>query len=396
MNEYLSKKFRFISFISIIGVVLIHSYNYRFFIPKKIIIKLLTSVTVIPAKYGLEHTSIIASKIGLFFQFSISNGFARFAVPMFFLTSGYFFFRKFSKSYKLNNYITQIKKRIKSLVIPYILWTIIAGIIVYVFSLTLLPSIGDVFIYFYNHIGKWIISSPAYQLWFIGDLMKLTIISPIIYFLVKKFKKKFLFIIFIVWLLNITLTGPTILKFVFNHLNIEVSSIIYSLLRLSIDGIFFFSLGTYLAIFNKEDLMLRKNKKVMWITLSLWVILTVIYSILAISQTANALVLLFLYKTIQILGILSIWTFYDYFITNWDKNKFIKLAVASTFLIYVSHVPLLGILKRLYFKILGHGSLTHLTAYIILPILMILMGMVLHIVLKKYSKTTYNILTGNR
>ncbi|MCQ2964234.1 MAG: acyltransferase [archaeon] len=280
---------------------------------------------------------------------------------MFFLTSGYFFFRKFSKSYKFNNYIVQIKKRIKSLFIPYILWTIIGGTIVYIFYLTLLPSIGEA--YHFENIVKWIIFplnfSPTFQLWFIVDLMKLTIISPIIYFLVKKFKKKYLLIIFILWLLEIRLIGTVV-----NHLNIEIISTIYSSLKMQfMDGIFFFSLGSYLAIFNKENLLLRKNKKVMWITISLWLIFGVVYSILAISKTTNLFTLQFLQKTVQILGMLSIWTFYDFYITNWDKNKIIKLGVASTFMIYVSHEPILLIIRQLYFKTLGYGSLTHLTVY---------------------------------
>ena len=74
MNSYLSKKISFLSMISMIAVVFIHAYNYTdsFLQPNTIITE------------GLH--------LGACVQFAISNALARFAVPLFFMISGFLFF----------------------------------------------------------------------------------------------------------------------------------------------------------------------------------------------------------------------------------------------------------------------------------------------------------------
>ena len=58
--------------------------------------------------------SVVNSKVFYFFSESIT----RFAVPMFFMMSGITFF----KNYDNKKYLTKIKARIFTLVIPYLLW----------------------------------------------------------------------------------------------------------------------------------------------------------------------------------------------------------------------------------------------------------------------------------
>ena len=89
------KKKEFISFILSILVFFIHSYFAQ-------------------DNVGNSLISVVNQKTSFFFSRSITQ----FAVPMFFMLSGISFF----KEYNNKKYITKIKSRIFTLVIPYLLW----------------------------------------------------------------------------------------------------------------------------------------------------------------------------------------------------------------------------------------------------------------------------------
>lgn len=66
-----------------------------------------------------------------FISIMISKSFARFAVPFFFVVSGFFFCQsKYMNSGDKNDYLILIKKKFHSLLIPYLLWCIYGAIVV--------------------------------------------------------------------------------------------------------------------------------------------------------------------------------------------------------------------------------------------------------------------------
>lgn len=89
------KKKEFLSFLSSILVFFIHSY-------------------FAPNNLGNGFISIVNQKTSFFFSRSITQ----FAVPMFFMLSGISFF----KEYNSKKYLTKIKSRVYTLIIPYLLW----------------------------------------------------------------------------------------------------------------------------------------------------------------------------------------------------------------------------------------------------------------------------------
>lgn len=112
MNDYLSKKIKFLSFFAMIGVVYCHAYNYfdRF----------LQSRTVLSE----------GANPGAMLQFFIINGLVRFAVPLFFIFSGYLFFVHFEFTWK--GYLQKVLKRVRTLVVPFLIWTALAGTFLYI------------------------------------------------------------------------------------------------------------------------------------------------------------------------------------------------------------------------------------------------------------------------
>lgn len=126
----------------------------------------------------------------VFFSEYLSLG----AVPTFFFISGYLFFRN---GFSLELYKRKLKSRVKSLLIPYILWSLIAFAIL---SIKYLPVFASYFEnlhknpYDLNLFLMSFVDRPVpdgfttnhtpllYPLWYVRDLILLVILSPLIYY----------------------------------------------------------------------------------------------------------------------------------------------------------------------------------------------------------------------
>ena len=156
------KKKEFISFLLSILVFFIHS---RF----------------APDIVGDSLISVINCRVSYFFSESIT----RFAVPMFFMMSGITFF----KNYDNKKYLTKIKARFFTLVIPYLLWNTIwmlweiftSHSFIANFSpdnmpypLTLISILKGIFFYSCN-----------VPFWFVLDLIIFSFAAPIVFLIIK-------------------------------------------------------------------------------------------------------------------------------------------------------------------------------------------------------------------
>lgn len=156
------KKKEFISFISSILVLFIHSYFAQDIASNSFI-------------------SVINHKFSFFFSRSITQ----FAVPMFFMLSGISFF----KEYNNKKYLTKIKSRICTLVIPYLLWNTvwmlweILGSYSFLakfsatgnpYPLTLVSILKGIFFYGCN--------TPF---WFVFDIIVFSFAAPLLFLIIR-------------------------------------------------------------------------------------------------------------------------------------------------------------------------------------------------------------------
>jgi len=116
MNKYQSDKLRTISFFLILLVVMVHSTN-------------------LSVRIDANFTTINKG-VNSFFQNFISDGIAKIASPLFFAISGYLFFLNINEG-KPAEFLEKYKKRFRTLVIPYLLWSIF-GLIFY-FAIQSIP-----------------------------------------------------------------------------------------------------------------------------------------------------------------------------------------------------------------------------------------------------------------
>ena len=210
MSEYLSKKIKFMSFFSIIAVVFIHAYNFK--------------------DSSLEYYTIISEgkNWGAILEYTISAGLARFTVPLFFMISGFLFYRNYELS--VRGYFTKVKKRFFSLFIPFVLWAAISiGFVValkYGLGLT-----SSEYVNAYNpntSLVDSLLFPQAFQLWYVKALLFFTIISPIGYLLIKHGGIAIVSFLFVLWVTNvypelfITLIRDALTLFFSRHCHITI------------------------------------------------------------------------------------------------------------------------------------------------------------------------------
>lgn len=120
MDSTLSNKIRFISFASILMVVLLHSYNLSYW-------------------YELSdpHRQILNS-VSLFVQIFFTEGITRIAVPLLFTLSGFLFF--YTLDFSFAGFVSKFRRRMRSLVVPYLIVSILwlaTGLLLYKYKTTL-------------------------------------------------------------------------------------------------------------------------------------------------------------------------------------------------------------------------------------------------------------------
>lgn len=343
MNTYLSDKFKIVSFFSIVAVIYAHTFYWE--------------------NQPFAINSFIQSFIGLGIV-------KRIAIPLFFAISGYLFFLKTDKG--LVSVIKKMKSRVRSLLLPYILWNIWFELVYVLLYFT--PQISS---FVNSDIVEKIINQNVwttlvmvfwepggFHLWFIKYLFLVILCTPILYYSLKKIPE-----------LTVILT----------------SSI--CLITNNIDGfwlaLMWFSIGGYLAIKKRNLLFVPLPIVKYGCILALLIDATCIGAQLYINP-----VIQFLF---MILGVGGAWWGVDCMIkTSLTNMEWLNKLCGYTFFIYLFHEPTLNVLKKLPPVFLGQSQWVYLGCYLVVPWVMILLAVGVGALIKRVAPTTYGILVGGR
>ena len=361
IDEYLSKKISFLSMISMIAVVFIHAYNYTdtFLQPNTIITE------------GLHPGACV--------QYAISNALTRFAVPLFFMISGFLFF--FGKDFGPSVYVAQIKKRCRSVLSVFVIFSVISFVVCQiVYSFTGEGVIGMIDERINKNILYILFQNPfAFQLWFLAQLFIMSIVSPVVYFLVKKLKFICPLILACLWMAD-------------KHLVVGGYTLFNS------DAYMFFTLGAYIAVneIKFKKLFQKAENKKMWVfSVVLWVLVVTVYTLFSATAKNSSWIQLILFKLSVLFGIVSVWLSYDRISTRLLENNVTKTLTKNNFMVYLLHEPLLHIIFMstiTYFK----SDIVHLLLYFVLPIVIILLCAYIGKLLRSKCPKLNSILTGGR
>ena len=297
----------------------------------------------------------------------IVTGMFQLANPFFFILSGFLFFNQVKE---LKDCYKKIGKRVRTLVVPYLLWNVIVALFfVALYFVSPIDINNDIVPTIINgttvDILLRVFFEPAgFQFFFLRDLICYVLISPILFIGIK----------YLSYLLPLLLL---LLDYFLNQGNL-----------------FFFVLGGYIAIntsLDKLDSYLY-NKKIK----VLIVMLFLIYCVLSTLVKVKYLWFPYAWLLLPLLGVSSVWVIFNYVTRNHVLQTVLSCVCGYSFFIYCFHMPTLNIFKKVGIMLMGANDLSYTICFLVNPILIVILSVVVAKLLKKYCPVTYKILTGGR
>lgn len=358
IDKLQSEAINFLRFPLIVGVVFIHNYS--------------------PIAFGGE----VMVDAPFFHVFSelFSQVIGRVVVPLFFFISGFLFF--YRTNFNAQVYTTKLKKRIRSLLIPYLFWNI--SFLVFYYVVTHIPAMSSWF-KGVDYSWEYILSSlwgrldetgtaaypVAYQFWFIRDLMVAVVLTPLLYVLLKYSKGYFVLLLGLLWFWGFSIPYLGIRGF-------------------SMSALFFFAAGTCLGIYRLNILEVFGH----WRKFSFGA-----YPLLALVDlcTKGTSYNVYIHQAGILVGIV-----FCFNLTAWLlKDRKVKTSAflsSASFFVFAIHDPwLLSQIRKILTKVLtpdSDGMWTLL--YFLNVILTVGIALLLYALLKRMLPRFTRLITGGR
>ncbi|MCF0208504.1 MAG: oligosaccharide flippase family protein [Bacteroidaceae bacterium] len=300
------------------------------------------------------------------------------AVPMFFAISGFLFFswqEKFTKAV----YFSKIRRRIKTLLVPYLLWNLIV-LAVNTLGPLLLPSLAAgrgaaladydlsrlLMAFWDNGGGK----PVCIQLWFLRDLIVTCLLSPIIIYGIDKAKHWFVIVLALLF----------------------VADILPNITGLNIAACFPFALGAWYRkqFYAKKTLdepITLLPKGISLLLAALYLALISYITFLAEEQSPIRLMRLSILLGLPLLLTVA---------AKACGFRWKKVISDSTFFVFGSHMLLLSFAERHIVCAIPHSDITLSVAYILIPLLVIALCVIASACLQKLCRPLWSALTGGR
>ncbi len=343
--------------------------------------------------YGLDAPEWFRWVTALF-----SDVLPRTAVPLFYIISGYLFFR--GGSFDTGVYRRKLRTRASTLLVPYLLWNVIAVLVQLSHRLpflsTVFPSAHLMEVqltplrlfrtFFDNYWNKGILVTPENDgmvselpypadgpLWYVRDLMVMVLLAPAIWWLVNRAGRWLVIVLGAIWYLR-----PLLFPMWGDGWG-----------TMLLDAAFFFSWGSCYGIRGQSPLNGIHR---------LWPV-ALIYLPLAIADTMtkgweyNILI----HKAGILLGIVAIF-YIATCLVEYGKCGAVASLAGSSFLVFALHTLVMDDIGKVLFTALhltpSIGTL--LLLYFIVPSLTILFCFGVYLVLRRFAPSLCRLLTGGR
>jgi surface polysaccharide O-acyltransferase-like enzyme len=362
LDSVSSDRLNLIRFPLIVGVVYIHAHGEI-------------------VSFGNTNSLLTpTSFLGNFIRDFISGGLAGIAVPLFFFMSGFLFFNNLNWSGR--NYLTKVKSRVKTLLVPFLIWNIFwLGLIAIAQNIPLTAA------YFAGGIPHITQSGPydilnlligidrhpvVFQFWYIRDLMILVMLVPIIH--LTHFNK------FISYIILVVIIG------------IWIADIPYDSILSIIPGpipVLFFYAGSLLATQKKTPFLLDKFGVPLTVVFVICTTVSIIYRDNSLSEYFS--------KVGISAGLFAALYTTRYFVTFDKVKKQLSWFAGTSFFIFAFHEPVMEIIQRLILEIWSPGNdVERLLFYFMLPILVITIAIIAYTILNRFFPNFTAIITGGR
>ena len=355
MNPLLSKSFSLIRFPLIVMVLLIHVYEGAIMVNGEMI--------------GTGNAEVYN-----FLGRVLSKNLFGLAVPTFYFIAGYLFF--LNEEFNKQVYLKQIKKRFKSLVIPYLFWNfwMILFMLFYQFVGNKVGfhfagkqivdyTMIDFFKCFWN-IGSGIYPI-CFQLYFLRDLILVSILSPVFYWLIKKGKVIFMLLLTVMYVADVNW-----------HFFPGISPV------------FYFCLGASYRLLNWKwiDGFKSSISKASCLFIGL-------FPLIFFLNNYNYSLFVIIFGVIFLLNVVY------YLVEHNSEGGKIEKALLwlspMSFFVYCFHEPIQGLIKKVLYMLLQPSSDAILVLlYFLCPLLTILLAIIIFKLMSRYCPKILRVING--
>lgn len=357
ISPRLSRKIALLSFTAIILVVFIHARTTDSMEPKS----------------GLlyEASFIIQNFIG--------DGIARVSVSLFFAFSGFLFFASLAPT--VSGFRKKLTSRVRTLVIPYILWNSLGLLI-----LLAIQAIhgnaslsGEKLIITYtplDFLSRLYPHPVQFQFWFLLDLAAYLLAAPLLYLMTRRFGVA-------IPLLFALLYFSKICKI---PLGISDAA-------LHTEGLLFFSFGAWIAVRNVRIPAI--DARIIPVLTFIWVGLCLgkAFFLLHFGETYQYNLI---HRSTVMIGIATVWLLYDRLPDSFISAPWWNTLLPCTFFIYAFHEPAQTILRNEMLRMIGSSLMSKSICFAICPIITIAIAVGLALLLQKGTPGFYSLITGGR
>lgn len=313
---------------------------------------------------------------------TVVDAFTRgFAIPAFFVISGYLFFNGIGPLTP-EVYRAKMRRRVSTLLVPYLLWNLLAVIVSLLLTLPWLaryfPGEAGYYCSVKSFLWGFVGIKPGYywphdgSLWFIRDLMFALLLMPVIYRLLRRCGAVTVGMLGIVWFVAYTFFPGTYAEFI-------------------APALFFFYGGAWLSMRGVD--LAAACGRVFVPSMVLFPVLGLVYLWLVGDYPFAALVV----KNCNlVVGIAFAFNVAVWAVRRWKFSN-LRFWAAVSFFVYASHIIIFYFYKSLVFSVMSPDSgvgvlFAHIAIYVsigaILPALYLLM--------RRFTPRTLAILTGSR
>lgn len=293
-------------------------------------------------------------------------------VPAFFFISGYLFYLS------TKTYLQKLRTRLHTLLIPYLLWNILLlcfYLIAYAFgfpqyinhkSIVEFKLIDYIRLFWdRGSIDEGNFVPLLCPLWYIRNLLVMSLLSPIFYYIIRYVREFFIITVSIWWMTT------------YNNAFIPQT-------------ILFFSLGAYFSILEINPLEFFIKRKVLFTTLFA---ITAIGDIATHGYIENSFSLQF-HRLSLIFNIPALFMLADWCVRHGYTSK--RLPNAA-FIVFCVHYPIVVLLrKNCIARFCTAPDSVHIVLYFLCIIISTLLSLGIYMVMNRYIPRAKNILSGSR
>lgn len=276
-----------------------------------------------------------------FLRLLISQTLVKVAMPVFFIMSGYLFFANVDV-WNFKVYKTKIWRRIKTLLIPYLIWNLLMTIKLKTFCWSMFWAYWEPAGSQIDWFGQeQLMTAPANMpLWFLRDLMVVSLLTPIIYIIIRKLG---------LWLMGL--------------LTILYLSGVYAFIPgFSAYAIYFFTFGAFLSIRKMDMVASLKRLEIPAYVLSIMFAISMLL-------TYNTPVFSSLMLCFRLIGAISVFCIASRFLSSTDRHL-PSLVCDSAYFIYLAHyVFFFSFIDTAFFAVFGTSISALSIHYLLCPLI---------------------------